>query len=255
MMDADAKLWWAKLRKQGELAALPPDYQFADFAVEGRPASVGENGLIVDQISNLAQQIRSKLEQRRSDTQARASLEWDATPPNSRTDSEALATAGDDVRTQRRWTFISFCTHDRKAATEILNELERAGVRCWIANRDVPYGRDYQAAIVNALKQADSMVLVFSNAANDSEDVAREVALAGGRKILILPVRIEDARPMGALEYQLATRQYIDLFDDRKEKMKSIIQALYEVRDIKSPKALGLDMPATVLARADEVIE
>jgi TIR domain len=62
MMDADAKLWWAKLRKQGELSALPPDYQFADFVVEGRPATIGDSGFIVDQISKLAQQIRSMLE-------------------------------------------------------------------------------------------------------------------------------------------------------------------------------------------------
>jgi hypothetical protein len=62
MMDADAKLWWAKLRKEGELAALPPDYQFADFALEGRPAPIGDSGPIVDQISKLAQQIRSMLE-------------------------------------------------------------------------------------------------------------------------------------------------------------------------------------------------
>src|SRR5262249_46980975 len=65
-------------------------------------------------------------------------------------------------------TFISFSTEDRKAATEILHELERAGVRCWIATRDVPSGEDYQAAIVDALSQADSMVLVFSNNANKS---------------------------------------------------------------------------------------
>src|SRR5262245_16580540 len=138
-----------------------------------------------------------------------------------RINEDALATAGGDDSKQSHWTFISFCTQDRKAATEILHELERAGVRCWIATRDVRGGRDYQVAIVNALKQADSMVLVFSNAANNSEDVAREVALASKRKILILPVRIEDASPTEAIEYQITTRQFIDLFDDQKEKMNS----------------------------------
>jgi hypothetical protein len=52
MMDPDAKLWWAQLRKRGKFAALPPDYQFADFAVEGRPAVIGDGSPIVDQISN-----------------------------------------------------------------------------------------------------------------------------------------------------------------------------------------------------------
>jgi TIR domain len=111
--------------------------------------------------------------------------------------------------------------------------LEGAGIRCWIANRDVPYGRDYQEAIVDALDQAISMVLVFSNNANHSDDVAREVALASEHKILILPVRIEDARPTKALRYQLANRQYIDLYEDREQKMKSIIQTLSKVRRTK----------------------
>jgi len=148
--------------------------------------------------------------------------------------SEEEATAGDDDSKQNHWTFISFSTEDRKTATEILHELERAGVRCWIATRDVPYGSDYQEAIVDALDQADSMVLVFSNAANNSQDVAREIALASEHKILILPVRIEDARPTKALRYQLANRQYVDLYDDREQKMKLIVQALGKVRRSKS---------------------
>jgi hypothetical protein len=62
MMDADAKLWWARLREQRELAALPADYQFADFAIEGWPAVISDDSPIVDQISSLAQKIRSLLE-------------------------------------------------------------------------------------------------------------------------------------------------------------------------------------------------
>jgi hypothetical protein len=63
MMDADAKLWWAKLRKQRELSVLPVDYQYSDFAVEGRPAVISDSGPIVDQISKLAQKIRIMLEE------------------------------------------------------------------------------------------------------------------------------------------------------------------------------------------------
>src|SRR6266540_3377339 len=113
---------------------------------------------------------------------------------------------------------------------EILRELESANIRCWISSRDVPYGKDYQAAIVDALDQADSMVLVFSNNGNNSEEIARETALASARKILILPVRIEDAQPTKALRYQFATRQWLDLYEDREQKMKLLIQTLQAVK-------------------------
>jgi hypothetical protein len=141
----------------------------------------------------------------------------------------AHATSDEGVE-QKHWTFVSFASADRKAAMEILRELESANIRCWISSRDVPYGKDYQTAIVDALDNADSMLLVFSNNANESEEIARETALASKQKILILPVRIEDTDPRGALRYQLATRQYIDLYENRKQKMKSMIQALQTIR-------------------------
>src|SRR6516164_3393924 len=48
MMDADAKMWWGRLRQPSDLAALPPDYQFSDFVIGGRPAVIGERGEAVD---------------------------------------------------------------------------------------------------------------------------------------------------------------------------------------------------------------
>jgi hypothetical protein len=141
----------------------------------------------------------------------------------------AHATSDEGVE-QKHWTFVSFASADRKAAMEILRELEYANIRCWISSRDVPYGKDYQTAIVDALDNADSMLLVFSNNANESEEIARETALASKQKILILPVRIEGTDPRGALRYQLATRQYIDLYENRNQKMKSMIQALQTIR-------------------------
>jgi TIR domain len=139
-----------------------------------------------------------------------------------------IASGAEDA--QKRWTFVSFSRDDLKYAMEILRDLESSGIRCWISSRDVPSGQDYQEAIVDALDRADSMVLVFSNKANNSDEIAREIALASRHKILILPVRIEDVEPTRALRYQLVTRQYIDLFDDREHKMKLIVQALHRIR-------------------------
>jgi hypothetical protein len=56
MMDADAKTWWNVLRKNGELALLPADFQYVDFTHEGRRATI--EGSRVQQISDLAATIR-----------------------------------------------------------------------------------------------------------------------------------------------------------------------------------------------------
>jgi len=62
MMDADAKVWWAKLRRDGELSALPPDYQYADFTVAGQPVEIDPASPVVVQISKLAGAVRGMLE-------------------------------------------------------------------------------------------------------------------------------------------------------------------------------------------------
>jgi TIR domain len=122
--------------------------------------------------------------------------------------------------------FVSFSKQDQAAALEILGRIESANLKCWISCRDVPRGRDYQDAIVEALDQSGAMVLVFSNNANNSEEIKRELALASAKRLFVLPVRIENAEPTKGFKYQLATRQYIDLFEDREKNMTLIVNTL-----------------------------
>jgi TIR domain len=122
--------------------------------------------------------------------------------------------------------FVSFSKQDQAAALEILGRIESADIKCWISCRDVPRGRDYQDAIVDALDTAGAMVLVFSNNANNSEEIKRELALASAKRLFVLPVRIENAEPTKGFKYQLATRQYIDLFEDREKNMTLVVTTL-----------------------------
>lgn len=110
--------------------------------------------------------------------------------------------------------FISFSSKDRDVADRICGDLERRDIPCWISSRNVPPGMDFQAAIVDALKQTKIMILVFSSQSNNSDEVKRELVLAGQYGLLVIPVRIENVLPTGAMEYQLTTRQYLDLFEN-----------------------------------------
>jgi hypothetical protein len=122
--------------------------------------------------------------------------------------------------------FVSFSKQDQAAALEILGRVEAADLKCWISCRDVPRGSDYQDAIVDALDQSGAMILVFSKAANNSEEIKTELALASARKLFVLPVRIEAAEPTKGFKYQLATRQYIDLFEDCEKNMTLVVTTL-----------------------------
>jgi formylglycine-generating enzyme required for sulfatase activity len=110
--------------------------------------------------------------------------------------------------------FISFASSDRKAADAICNALERRGMQCWIATRNIGPGENFQEAITRAIRGAKVMILVFSAHANNSLEVKKEIALAGRYNVIVVPVRVEDVVPNDALSYELAVRQWIDMFED-----------------------------------------
>jgi hypothetical protein len=110
--------------------------------------------------------------------------------------------------------FISYSSIDQKIAETICDALQSRGYPCWIACRDVGPGENFQEAIVKAIRSAKLMILVFTSNANNSDEIKKEVVLAGRHRVTVVPVRVEDVLPNDALAYEFATRQWIDLFKD-----------------------------------------
>ena len=110
----------------------------------------------------------------------------------------------------------------------ICGALERRGLACWISSRDIR-AENYQEAIFAAIKSARVMILVFTENANNSDDVKREIALASQKHILVVPVRVEDVTPNPAFRYELATRQWIDLFENWETEIENLVSQIAEV--------------------------
>lgn len=108
--------------------------------------------------------------------------------------------------------FVSYSTNDKPIADAVCATLERHGVRCWIAPRDILPGLDWGAAIIDAIGESRVMVLVFSASANKSPQIKREVERAVHKGVTIIPVRIEDV-PLGkTLEYFISSSHWLDAF-------------------------------------------
>ena len=108
--------------------------------------------------------------------------------------------------------FISHSTQDRNVANATLAVLEQRGIRCWMAPRDIEPGEDWGDAIVRGLDQCRAMVLVFSQHANESRYVKREVERAVAKGVLIVPFRIEDVEPKGAMALFASSVHWLDAF-------------------------------------------
>jgi hypothetical protein len=118
--------------------------------------------------------------------------------------------------------FVSYASKDQAMADKIVRGLEAAGLLCWISSRDLKPGADYQASIVNALEAAEVVLLLLSRAANESVEVPKEMSLAGYRRKTVIPVRLEDVQPTGALAYQASHTQRIDVFRDFDAQMDAL---------------------------------
>lgn len=135
--------------------------------------------------------------------------------------------------------FISYSAHDKAVADALCATLESRKIRCWIAPRDVLPGTDYATALINGLSDSRLMVLVFSNEANKSNHVMREVERAVSKAIPIIPLRIENVTPTKAMEYYLSTPHWLDAItpplEKHLQKLADTVQTLLAVENEKPP--------------------
>jgi TolB-like protein len=113
--------------------------------------------------------------------------------------------------------FISYASQDAAVSGALVEALERHGVRCWIAPRDVKAGAQYADAIIRAISGAKFIVLVLSESAIASSHVSREIERASSKKRPIIALRIDAAPLTPALEYFLSESQWVEAQTGRME--------------------------------------
>lgn len=122
--------------------------------------------------------------------------------------------------------FISHSSRDRKVTEAVCAALEARGLRCWMSHRDVQPGDNFQQSIATAIRNCKIMILIFTQNANESSEIAKEIALAGQNKLIVIPLRFEDVAPSLAFAYELSTRQWIDMFHNWEEGIHRLVDQL-----------------------------
>src|SRR5437588_6879623 len=107
--------------------------------------------------------------------------------------------------------FLSYSTKDKRWAAAECAMLESKGIHCWVAPRDIAPGTEWGASIISGIDACRIMVLIFSDNANQSPQVRREVERAVSKGMVIMPCRVEDVQPAGALEYALSNTHWLDI--------------------------------------------
>jgi hypothetical protein len=108
--------------------------------------------------------------------------------------------------------FICYSHHDASYADSTCRALENAGIRCWMAPRDISPSKYWAEEIIDAISSAAILVLILSSNSNESPQVRREVERAVSKDVPVLPLRVEDVFLSKSLEYFISTQQWLDAF-------------------------------------------
>ncbi|MBN1452108.1 MAG: toll/interleukin-1 receptor domain-containing protein [Anaerolineales bacterium] len=115
------------------------------------------------------------------------------------------------------YLFISYSRKDRKEVDRLVMSLKKAGYDIWLDRADIRGGDEWRAQIVNAISGADAFIIVLSPNSFLSANVRKELSLAEGAKVKILPITLKQADIPPEMHYQLVGLQRIDFskrFDD-----------------------------------------
>ena len=124
--------------------------------------------------------------------------------------------------------FISYRRADRDKAEVLHRLLKERGVEAWY-DAKLATGEDWRSSTARALEHASIFVLLFSQAASESDDIIKELGAATFEKKLVIPVRIENIRPKGAFLYELATRNWFDAFENTESRLALLADQLAAV--------------------------
>lgn len=111
---------------------------------------------------------------------------------------------------KHRDVFISYSSKNQEIADLVVADLERHGVKCWIASRDILPGQDWAAAITKAVQESGVFVLLLCKNANLSKQVRKEVHMADHNNKIIIVFRLDNSEMNETFQYQLSGLQWLD---------------------------------------------
>ena len=110
--------------------------------------------------------------------------------------------------------FISHAKEDQAKAIQICDFLESQGIPCWISHRDILAGVDWSKAIMEGIRGANVLLLIFTSSANDSPHILREVQIALEKGLKLIPLRLDNIEPSEGLGYFISAPQWLEAYPD-----------------------------------------
>lgn len=145
--------------------------------------------------------------------------------------------------------FISYSTIDTQQAETVRNVLEKNGISCWMAPRDIPGGSNYTKEIPIAIRGCKVFVLILSKNAQNSHWVLKELDSAVNCGKVILPFMLEDCILNDEFNFLLTGAQRYAAYQKKAETMEKLIGRVRAIIDAE-PKSGAPEMETAVTVDA-----
>jgi hypothetical protein len=122
--------------------------------------------------------------------------------------------------------FISYHNNAKKVVDYLVGNLERSGINCWYAPRNIINGQKYYNTISNAISNAGCVIAVMSDEALNSQCVKHEISIANDLNIPIIPFEIAPISIQNELAVKLATRHKIVAYKTPSNSIKTLINSI-----------------------------
>lgn len=125
--------------------------------------------------------------------------------------------------------FISYSTKDKQTADAICHVLEQNNLKCWIAPRNIASGKNYAQEIMNGLKTAKIVVLVFSKDSQESPFVNNEIDAAFTNNKPIISFKIDETMPENRMEFFLKNKHWLEAYPNPESVFETLVKDAYRL--------------------------
>lgn len=128
------------------------------------------------------------------------------------------------------YVFISYSTQNQSMADAMNQLLIKNDIETWMAPDNILGGKKYSGIIVKAIQECSCVLLMFSEAAQNSEWVVREIELAINYKKPVIPVQLENFIMNDEFEWYLTTTHMIfaEGIDEELDAIQRVIKSVRE---------------------------
>lgn len=113
------------------------------------------------------------------------------------------------MRKDGQYAFISYSSKNQQMADSVRLLFLEKGIPCWMAPYDIPAGSKYAYVINDALERCGCLVLLLTNASQESQFVEREIERAITYRKPIVPMQLEMLQLNSGFKFYIGNSQII----------------------------------------------